>query len=32
MANDERVKVYWWEDMTKTHANNPEDFDGLSDL
>ena len=25
--NDERVKVYWWEDMTKTHANNPEDFD-----
>ena len=30
--NDERVKVYWWEDMTKTHANNPEDFDGLSDF
>ena len=30
--DNDSVKVYWWEDMTKAHANNPEDFDGLSDF
>ena len=30
--NNDSVKVYWWEDMTKTHATNPEDFEGLSDF
>ena len=30
--DNDSVKVYWWEDMTKTHATNPEDFEGLSDF